>query len=58
MNATPRQFRPLGLLGVLAALFVMGATSWYLYKNPERATLDAEARASAPGQFSSVPFSP
>jgi pimeloyl-ACP methyl ester carboxylesterase len=51
MNTTTRRPRPLALLGILALLLVIGATSWYLYKNPERETLDAESRTAAPGQF-------
>jgi pimeloyl-ACP methyl ester carboxylesterase len=41
---------PLFILTVLAAL-ALGVAGWYVYKNPERRLLDAEARAAAPGQF-------
>jgi len=54
MTSPTRRARPLALFGILLVLLVMGATSWYLYKNPERATLDAEARTAAPGQFVSL----
>ncbi len=42
-------------IAIVLAAFVTAVTvlpsAWYLLKNPERATLDAAARAAAPGRF-------
>lgn len=36
---------------VVLALLIAAPASWYLLKNPERDSLDEEARRAAPGQF-------
>ena len=42
--------------GILIAIAVLSAVAggYYVYKNPERQTLDAEARAGAPGAFAAL----
>ncbi len=36
---------------VVLALLIAAPAAWYLLKNPERVSLDAEARQAAPGKF-------
>src|SRR4051794_38120912 len=39
------------IAAVLVAVVVLGLAGFYVARNPERATLDDAARASAPGSF-------
>ncbi len=48
---SPRRGRLPWRLILAIVVLNAAATTWYLYRNPERAALDAEARREAPGRF-------